>query len=98
VVGGFLVARWCGARDTEDVDVLIDRVVAGTLHFTRADNDPAIERAVELPATPQAPFAVEFHPHDTRSPAKLGCDTDPRPLGCTSHASRSNHRDSEAGI
>jgi hypothetical protein len=77
-------ARLCGARQAEDVDVLLDEHLLTTLHFDAGTNDPNTVRTIAITDRGdlrRSAFALQFRPSDLRSPATLGCDADPRRLG-----------------
>lgn len=75
-------ARLCGARTSEDVDVLVDATPIGTLHFDAAAPVTHTIAIADPALLTRGAIAVQLRPHDTRPAAKLGCATaDPRPLG-----------------
>ncbi len=73
-------ALLCGTRDVQDVDVLIDGEVLTTLHFDKGTNKPDAVRTI--PIAPgvrlHRTLALQFRPHDIRSPQKLRCSEDTR--------------------
>jgi hypothetical protein len=74
----------CGSRKTEDVDVLLDATMLGTLHFDEAGNDSATVRSIAIADRDRlrrGALAIQLRPHDIRPPAALGCGDEARPLG-----------------
>ncbi len=65
-------AQLCGARQTQDVDVLVDGAPAGTLHFPGA---------APLAVPGGRVITLELVPRDTRTPEQLGCGADARRFG-----------------
>jgi hypothetical protein len=81
-----LATPLCGARKSADVDVLLDTVPLGTLHFDGATNDP--NRARVLPIRDPKVFhgsavLLELVPHDVRRPNDIACNADTRHLGAS---------------
>lgn len=76
-------ALLCGSRVAQDVDVLIDEQVLTTLHFDQGSNAPSAARTIPIASRDRLrrPFALQFRPHDIRSPQKLGCSEDSRRIG-----------------
>jgi hypothetical protein len=71
-------------RRTQDLDVLLNGTVLGTVHFDDDTND--VERARRLPIasarlSPDQPNELELRPHDVRTPRMLDVANDDRPLG-----------------
>jgi hypothetical protein len=74
----------CGARTAQAVDVSLNAVPLGTLHFDLEHNDIHLPRLLPIPdpAMLRAPvLVVDFLPRDYRRPAEIGCHADGRELG-----------------
>lgn len=80
-----LSAPLCGTRTTADIDVALNAVPLGTLHFDHTHNDPNLPRTLPIPnGTLRGSVALlEFRPHDTRRPSEIACNADTRQLGAS---------------
>ena len=74
----------CGQRKSQDVEVVVNDVRVGTLHFDPGAND--VEEVQSLPVPPAAlqrgrEITVDFVPRDIRPPSKVRCNADTRRTG-----------------
>jgi hypothetical protein len=81
---------FCGPRKTEDVDVLLDTSILGTLHIDQTTNDPASVRTIAITdrdALRRGVVTIQLRPHHIRPPTfSTECGDDARRLGI--HVSR----------
>jgi hypothetical protein len=74
----------CGQRYSQDLEVAINGVVIGTVHFDFDANDPKVARSLPVP-NPEvlrgSAVIVELRSKDSRAPSAVKCNEDPRKLG-----------------
>ena len=73
----------CGRRRAQDVDVAIDDVTVGTLHFDAGTNDVETVRSIPIsdPALLRGALTLDFKPRDVRPPSTVRCNDDTRRTG-----------------
>ena len=73
----------CGTRTSNDVEVWINSVLIGRLHFDAEHNDIEVVRSITIRDHDllRGPLSLQLRPRVTTPPIKTKCNEDPRHLG-----------------